>query len=67
MSKTQVDFISSLAYAELYMALAAVVRRFGDGMQLFETTVDDVDIHHDIFVPMPKAGSKGVRVVIRDE
>ncbi|KAL2011466.1 hypothetical protein VTN00DRAFT_4184 [Thermoascus crustaceus] len=54
----------NLAYAELYMTLAAVVRRFGDRLQLYETTTEDVVMHRDIFIPVPKAGSKGIRVLV---
>jgi hypothetical protein len=36
-------------------------------MKLYETTADDVTFHRDIFVTFPKATSKGVRVVIKEE
>jgi hypothetical protein len=49
------------------MALAAVIRTFGDRLELFETTAEDVEICHDVFVPVPKAGSKGIRVLVRQE
>jgi len=54
----------NLAYAELFMALAAVVRKLGDRMELFETTAEDVVIHHDGFLPFVKPGSKGIRVTV---
>lgn len=57
----------SLAYAEVYMALAAVIRTFGDRLELFETTAEDVEIYHDVFVPVPKAGSKGIRVLVKQK
>lgn len=52
----------SLAFAELYMAVATVFRTFD--MKLHETTVDDVRLHSDMMLPHPKQGSKGVRVMI---
>jgi hypothetical protein len=53
---------SSLAYAELYLALAAIVRRFT--LELFETDSSDIEAVCDAMMPMPKADSKGVRVVV---
>jgi hypothetical protein len=55
----------SLAYAELYLALAGVFRRFD--FELFETTIDDVKIERDAFVAGAKVGSKGVRVRVKAE
>lgn len=40
------------------MALAAVVRTYGDRLQLYETTAEDVDLHHDVFIPLPKRGAR---------
>ncbi len=40
-----------------------VQRRFDT--QLFETTLEDVDMAHDFFVAAPRTDSKGVRVVIK--
>jgi hypothetical protein len=57
--------INSLAWAELYITLAAVVRRVLPRMTLFETTIEnDIKFDHDQFVPVAKEGSRGVRVVI---
>jgi len=33
-------------------------------MELFETTIEDVQMAHDFFVPIPKLDSKGVRAII---
>ncbi|KAH7050151.1 putative cytochrome P450 [Macrophomina phaseolina] len=55
----------NLAYAELYTLLATVVRCFGDRLELFETTAEDVAFHHDAFIPAVKPGSKGVRVLVK--
>lgn len=49
-----------LAYAELYLTLEAVFRRFE--LQLFETTRADVDVAHDFVAGTPRVDSKGVRV-----
>lgn len=51
-----------LAYAEIYLALATVFRRFE--MRLWETERADVECVSDMFVPHPRKGSKGVRVII---
>lgn len=53
-----------MAYAELYMAIGLLIHRFGSRMKLFETSRDDVEIHYDRFVPTPKDGTKGIRVLI---
>jgi len=53
----------SLAYAELYIAIAALIRRFGYRMSLFQTTTDNVEIARDFFVPWPR-GEKSVQVLI---
>ena len=42
-------------------------RRVGPNLRLFETTKEDVEIHYDRFVPTPKDGTKGVRIVILPE
>jgi cytochrome P450 len=53
----------NLAYAEIYLTLAAVFRRFE--FELFDTTREDVDVVHDFFSPQPKKGSKGARVIVK--
>ncbi|MCJ1381679.1 hypothetical protein MMC17_004790 [Xylographa soralifera] len=65
----------NLAYAELYMCLAAIWRRFGSEqvrvesdegvLELFETRERDVQIVADTFLPLQAEGSKGVRVRVR--
>jgi cytochrome P450 len=52
-----------LANAELYIMLANLVRRVE--MELYETEYDDVGFVQDMFVPRPKPGSKGLRVIIK--
>ena len=68
----------NLAYAEMYLCLVAIFRRFGIGgenglrmkddegtLELFETGLSDVEVHADGFVPLAAEGSKGVRIVVR--
>lgn len=50
----------SLAYMELYIALATVFRCFS--LELYETDASDVDLAHDFFLPSAKLDSKGIRV-----
>lgn len=52
----------NLAYAEMYLTLAAIFRKFE--MMLYETDRSDVEVVHDFFNPSPKMDSKGVRVVV---
>ncbi|KAK3389163.1 cytochrome P450 [Podospora didyma] len=49
----------NLAYAEMYLAVATVVRRFD--WELYETRLDDVICKHDFFVAVGDLNSKGVR------
>jgi cytochrome P450 len=51
-----------LAYAELYIALATVLRRCD--LSLFETTDKDVRLWSEKFVTQAHPDSKGVRVVV---
>lgn len=53
----------NLAYAELYLTLEAVFRRFE--LKLFETTRADIDVAHDFVAGTPRVDSKGVRVLVR--
>ena len=53
----------SLAYAELYLALAILMSRFE--LENYETTFEnDIKVSRDFFIGVPKAGSKGVRAKI---
>ncbi|KIW07999.1 uncharacterized protein PV09_00945 [Verruconis gallopava] len=54
----------NLAYCELYIALSALVLRVFPHLKLYETSVADVEFHHDCFVAGVRPESKGVRVVI---
>ena len=65
----------NLAYAELYISLAEIFRRFGsvdvrkewdEGfLELYETDASDTVLARDGFVPLPKATSKGIRVKVK--
>lgn len=54
-----------LAKAELFLATAALVRRFD--MTLFETELDDVTFLHDYQVGIGKLDSKGMQSYSRSE
>lgn len=56
----------SFAYAELYVVLATVFRRFE--LELFDTIRErDVDYKFDCFLGRPSVEGKGVRVkVVRE-
>ena len=57
-----------LAYAEIYIALGTVMRRFGGKMRLFETEWErDVMVKKDAFVTSPGEDSRGVRVILTSE
>ena len=56
----------SLANAEMYLAVAAVFRRFE--LELFETNrQQDVDSSRDCFTGEACSSSKGIRVVVVKE
>ena len=52
----------NLAWAELYIGLATVMRRVR--FELFETGVRDVCMAGEFFVPQAESGSLGVRVKV---
>jgi hypothetical protein len=54
--------LQSLAYAEIYLTLATLFRRFT--FELYDTDVSDVNLAHDFFLPAPKLDSKGLRVKV---
>lgn len=53
----------SLARSEILLVMSTILRQFN--LELFETTVEDVRVKHEIFIPFVKMDSKGVRVVIK--
>ncbi|KIW89237.1 uncharacterized protein Z519_10090 [Cladophialophora bantiana CBS 173.52] len=54
----------NLARAEMLLGLAKIFREVH--FQLYETTREDVTMVHELFLPFPKVGSKGVRVLVTD-
>ena len=56
----------NLGWAELRMTLAAVVGQFGQRLQLDDVVRErDIDLYHDFFNPMAKAGvNEGLMVII---
>ncbi|KAG2421211.1 hypothetical protein HFD88_000827 [Aspergillus terreus] len=52
-----------LARAEILMVISTLLQRFE--FELYETTVEDVRVKHDIFIPFTKLDSEGVRVLIK--
>lgn len=54
--------LPSLAYAELYMTLASMIRRFD--MELYETGPEDIRIHREMGIGQPKKGDFCVRAKI---
>jgi len=55
----------NLAYAEIYLALAAMFRRFT--FELYETDQSDFDFGHDFFIPIPKLDTKWLRVTVTSD
>ena len=54
-----------LGYAELYIGLAGVFRRFGRDMRIVETIEErDVEFKHDMFTPSMSNKSKGIMMVL---
>lgn len=54
-----------LAYAQLYMSIAAMVQRYN--LEMFETDETDVTPTRDLFTAGVKLDSQGVRVIIHDK
>ena len=53
----------NMAHAELYIMTATLFRQLGHSMKLAGTTVEDVEIVSDCFLPRPKEDAKDVMVV----
>lgn len=51
-----------MAYSQLYLVMGTVFRRFD--LELFDTSVKDVEMYHDYFVPQTET-ERGVRVRVR--
>lgn len=54
---------NSLAYCELNFILATLFRPGGADFDLYETDESDVKPVHDVIVPLPKLGTKGVQII----
>ena len=54
----------NLAYAEFYLALAAVFAPGRFEWELYETDVTDVELKHDFMNTCPRMDSKGIRAVV---
>lgn len=54
---------SQLAMAELDIALATVLRRFD--LEMWDTTVDDIEPYFDEFVPVPRNGKQKLYVTVQ--
>jgi hypothetical protein len=55
--------LNSLALCELHLCLAGLVLRVLPHMRLQDTTDEDLEYDHDMFIPMTKH-NRGVRVTI---
>ncbi|KAL4925323.1 cytochrome P450 [Aspergillus undulatus] len=53
-----------LARSEILLVISSLLRRMN--FELFETTIEDVTVVHDIFIPFVKMDSKGVRLLVKD-
>ncbi|KAI1460504.1 cytochrome P450 [Annulohypoxylon moriforme] len=54
----------NLALCEMYTLTAAFALRVFPHMRLYETTEDDIRYDYDLFIPITRADTKGVRVVL---
>lgn len=54
-----------LAYAQVYMCLAAVVQRYN--LEMFETDDSDATPTRDLFTAGVKLDSRGIRVIVHDK
>ncbi|KAK3389367.1 putative cytochrome P450 [Podospora didyma] len=54
----------NLVYAEMNLALAVIFRPAGPRMRIYETDESDVVLSLDWVIPVPKADSRGTRVMI---
>lgn len=61
---TRADVTGSLAYAELNMTVATLMRPAGPRLRLFQTDESNIVPAHDFLIPLPKLDTKGVRVTV---
>ncbi|EMD63707.1 hypothetical protein GGP41_005656 [Bipolaris sorokiniana] len=53
----------TLAWTEMYLVLGMMFRRYK--YELFESSVADVEVGHDFFIPITSLESKGLRVFVK--
>jgi hypothetical protein len=53
---------ASLAYAEMYLMVAAIARQFN--LKLDQTTLENVRFGRDMTLPYPKQGGFSVKVTV---
>lgn len=56
--------LNSLVYAEMNLALAVIFRPDGPRFRIYDTDESDVVLALDWVIPVPKADSRGTRVVV---
>lgn len=56
------DKLYSLAYAEIYLAIAHIVRRIN--FSLYETTIENISVYRDKAIGCPKVGLFDVRATV---
>lgn len=61
---TRVCLGMHLAWPELYIGLATIFRRVE--LELYETGPEAVTMAREFFVPLPREGTRGVRVLVKD-
>jgi len=54
----------SLAYAEMYVAIATMFRPGGPKISLYETDDSDVEVAVDLILASPKLSSRGTRAMV---
>jgi hypothetical protein len=54
--------LCSLAYAELFLVIATLVRRFD--MELYETPKENIEFARDFGTPYPEKGNLSVRAIV---
>ncbi|KAJ1712536.1 cytochrome P450 [Aspergillus flavus] len=55
----------NLAYAEIYLTFAKLIRTFN--MEIYDTTVDDLTVHHIRLTGAPKQGTGEVKVKVTEK
>ena len=53
----------NLAYAEMYITIAVLFRRYA--LELYETGKADVEVAHEYHIPQIRKDSNGIRVLVK--